>query len=254
MVMSFPAIHAHRGFSLRAPENTLPAFEAAIEAGADAIEFDLHYTRDSKIVVHHAYFLGKTNNGQGLLAECVFDELRVLDAGHWFHERFSGERIPTLEEVLRVGQNRCKFEIQLCSISRDFIEDVLMTIEDFGVIDDTEITSSFPHVLMQLRQLNPTVCIGVLSSSGPEWMTDELWFLHTNQTLELIKAQVVHIPNRRLQESIVANFKAHGYRTHAADCNTIQDFKNAVKSRVDQFSTDNLLKALEFRDELVYES
>ena len=61
--MSFPAIHAHRGFGQKAPENTLSAFEAAIEIGADAIEFDIHYTRDRKIVVHLAYFLAKTNNG-----------------------------------------------------------------------------------------------------------------------------------------------------------------------------------------------
>ena len=155
---------------------------------------------------------------------------------------------------MRVGQNKRKFEIQLCSTFRAFIEDVVEIIVNFGAINDVEITSSFPHVLMHVRKLNPTICIGVLSPSGPEWMTDDLWILHTRQSLEMIKAQVVHIRLRRLQKSYVTVFREQGYLTHAADCNTIRDFENAVKSGVDQFSTGKLLEALDFRDQFTLES
>jgi glycerophosphoryl diester phosphodiesterase len=82
------------------PENTLASLRAAIELGCDAVEFDLHLSRDGRIVVIHDDALNRTTNGQGSVRERTLAELRRLDAGSWFDPRFRGERIPTLEEVL----------------------------------------------------------------------------------------------------------------------------------------------------------
>jgi glycerophosphoryl diester phosphodiesterase len=91
---------AHRGDRTRYPENTLPAFEAALDAGVDMIELDVMLSRDRKMVVIHDPNLERTTNGKGSVGQYTLAELRRLDAGGWFHPRFSGEPLPTLEGVL----------------------------------------------------------------------------------------------------------------------------------------------------------
>jgi glycerophosphoryl diester phosphodiesterase len=91
---------AHRGDVKAAPENTVPAFESAVKKGAPQIEFDVHLTKDGKLVVIHDSTVDRTTNGTGKVAELTFDELRALDAGGWFGEQFAGTQIPTLKETL----------------------------------------------------------------------------------------------------------------------------------------------------------
>jgi glycerophosphoryl diester phosphodiesterase len=93
-------IIAHRGFSAAAPENTLAAIEAAIAAGADALEFDVHVSRDGTPVLFHDATLKRTTDGRGPLKDHSLAELRALDAGSWFGRGFAGERIPSLAEAL----------------------------------------------------------------------------------------------------------------------------------------------------------
>jgi len=91
---------AHRGASARFPENTLPAFRAAVEVGADFIELDVHLTADDEVVVVHDGTLGRTISGAGRVAELTLAELRRRDAGSWKSAEFAGARVPTLAEVL----------------------------------------------------------------------------------------------------------------------------------------------------------
>lgn len=102
-----PLFFAHRGGSALAPENTLPAYENGLRYGADALELDIHYSRDGEIVVFHDDTLDRTTDGSGPLASLTFDEVRRLDAGYHFTPdggqsypfRGQGVRIPTLLEV-----------------------------------------------------------------------------------------------------------------------------------------------------------
>jgi glycerophosphoryl diester phosphodiesterase len=91
---------AHRGYSAVAPENTLAAVRAAIEAGADAVEFDLHVTRDGVAVVFHDSTLERTTDGSGPLGARSYEELRSLDAGGWYGTAFANERVPSLAQAL----------------------------------------------------------------------------------------------------------------------------------------------------------
>jgi len=93
-------IIAHRGFSARAPENTLAAIDAAIAAGADAIEFDLHTGGDGNPVLFHDAMLSRTTNGVGPVRRRTLGQLKALDAGTWFSPDFAGERIPAFREAL----------------------------------------------------------------------------------------------------------------------------------------------------------
>ncbi len=96
-----PEIIAHRGYSARAPENTVAALEAALAAGTDAVEFDVQTAACGTPVLFHDPMLGRTTNGVGPLRRRPLAQLKALDAGSWFAPAFAGERIPTQEEALR---------------------------------------------------------------------------------------------------------------------------------------------------------
>src|SRR5262245_36744912 len=90
----------HRGYSLRYPENTLPAFEAARAAGATAVEIDVVLTADGEPIILHDLTLDRTTDGHGFAADVELARIRGLDAGAWVHPRFAGTVIPTLAEAL----------------------------------------------------------------------------------------------------------------------------------------------------------
>ncbi len=95
-------IIAHRGFSSMAPENTKAAFIAAIENGANSLEFDVQFSADGVPVVFHDFNLDRTTNAQGKLREKTLVELKKVDAGIWFNPKFAGEEILTLTEALEI--------------------------------------------------------------------------------------------------------------------------------------------------------
>jgi glycerophosphoryl diester phosphodiesterase len=90
---------AHWGDKQFAPENSMPAFSSAISKGADAIEFDVHLTKDHQLVVHHDYYLGRIENGSGFIGDYTLAELQAFDIGSWFGEAFKGEKMHTLSDV-----------------------------------------------------------------------------------------------------------------------------------------------------------
>jgi glycerophosphoryl diester phosphodiesterase len=93
-------IIAHRGASHDAPENTLAAVRLAWERDADAVEIDVHLTRDGRIVVTHDATTGRTAERDWAVAERTLAELRTLDAGSWKDPQWAGEKLPALEEIL----------------------------------------------------------------------------------------------------------------------------------------------------------
>ena len=247
MSPNLPRIHAHRGCREKAPENTIPAFRMAIELGADGIEFDLHFTKDSGIVVHHDSYLGRTNNGEGLIAERTLSELASLDAGSWYGAEYAGTRIPQLHEVLGLASGSCVLEAQLSAISEPFIQSVLDTIWAHEIGEQVEITSAFLHVLMKVRMLDSSIKIGVLLEQPPSWMGADLWLMRSIDSMELIGAQVAHVPGGQVNGETVRAFQERGFQVHAADCNTETEILNAISAGVDQLSADELLLALELR-------
>ena len=100
-----PILLSHRGLVRHAPENTLPAFAAAIELGL-SIELDVYQTRDGQLVVIHDQTVDRTTNGRGEIAKMTLAEIRKLDAGSWFHPRYAGLQVPTLEETFRLIRER----------------------------------------------------------------------------------------------------------------------------------------------------
>lgn len=101
-----PIVVGHRGNVKFAPENTLPAFEAAIEHGADLLEIDVRETKDGVLVIMHDDTVDRTTDGSGLVADLTLAEIKQLDAGSWFDPKFKGTTVPTLREALRAMRGK----------------------------------------------------------------------------------------------------------------------------------------------------
>lgn len=160
-----PLIVAHRGASALAPEHTIPAYEKAVETGADALELDVHLSADGQVVVIHDATLDRTTDATGPVHERTLQQLKRLDAGAWFGEAFRGQRIQTLTEVLERFRDRVGFGIELKGGS-DFYpgieERVLTLLQIYDVLDRT-LVFSFDHLaLKKLKELDPAVRTGAL--------------------------------------------------------------------------------------------
>jgi glycerophosphoryl diester phosphodiesterase len=167
--MKTPLIIAHRGASGDAPENTLAAFRLAIESGADMIELDLHQSKDGTLVVCHDSNLYRTAHVKKTIKQLTLKELKKLDVGYWFHPRFSGETIPTLEEVLILTKDRIRLNIEIkqgSSLYPGIEKSLIELLESCGMIASALI-SSFDHAALDaVRALNSTVDIGLLAERG----------------------------------------------------------------------------------------
>jgi glycerophosphoryl diester phosphodiesterase len=161
-------VTAHRGFSGQAPENTLAAFTAAIAAGADMIELDVHLTRDNEVVVIHDDTLERTTNGKGNVVEKTLAELKDLDTGSWFNSRFAGERIPTLAEVLEIARNRILVNIELKKgknfpyTMEELADRTLAVVEKRGMTDQVLFSSFDPAAIDRIRAKNLLLPIALI--------------------------------------------------------------------------------------------
>jgi len=108
-----PLIIAHRGSSGIAPENTLIAFQKAIETGVDRIEMDLRQTIDGEVVVLHDKTINRTTNGWGSIRKLSLKKAKKYSAGSWFHHEYSAERIPTFREVLELVDGRATLLLEI---------------------------------------------------------------------------------------------------------------------------------------------
>jgi glycerophosphoryl diester phosphodiesterase len=161
---------AHRGASALAPENTMSGFETALELGADALELDLHLTRDNEIVVIHDYTLDRTTDGSGPVHERSLEELKRLDAGRWFGPAFAGERIPTLSEVLDrfVGKVPLALEVKAGSTFFPGIEEkVVSALRERAAIDQAAVASFDHYALRRLKEIEPTIRTAALLVGRP---------------------------------------------------------------------------------------
>ncbi|MCC5911378.1 MAG: glycerophosphodiester phosphodiesterase [Clostridiaceae bacterium] len=158
-------IIAHRGASGYAPENTIAAMDLAIKQGCDGIEMDVQLTKDRHVVVCHDWTVDRTTDGTGEIRNLTLEEIEKLDTGSWFSEKFAGEKIPTLEEVINFVPDSLLLNIEIKMQSfddRDIEKKVMELLEKYNRMDNT-IVSSFNHLYLQkIKRLNAKVKIGSL--------------------------------------------------------------------------------------------
>ncbi|NGP44436.1 glycerophosphodiester phosphodiesterase [Bacillaceae bacterium SIJ1] len=163
--MNQPLIIAHRGASASAPENTLAAFTKAVADGANAIELDVHLTKDNELAVIHDDTVDRTTNGTGLVGQMTLAELQELDAGSWFSDDFQGEKIPSLTEVFAALPSTVVVNVEIKNVPCYYegIEARLAEVISKTQRWETTVVSSFDHNCLQtLAGIAPNVKLGLL--------------------------------------------------------------------------------------------
>jgi len=166
---SRPILFAHRGDLAYAPENTLPAFQQALQKGADGVELDSKLTADGHVIVMHDSTVDRTTDGKGRVASFTLEAIRVLDAGKWFNEKFAGTKVPLLEEVFEVvGKDKMiNIELKSYDTSRDSLMiKVCELIKRHNNQSQILFSSFFPSTLKIAAQTLPEVPRGLLAMRG----------------------------------------------------------------------------------------
>jgi glycerophosphoryl diester phosphodiesterase len=160
-----PLIIAHRGASGEAPENTLAAFQLALEQGCDALELDIHLSIDGKLMVCHDSTIDRTTNASGRIVDIVASQLRTYDAGIWFNKKFKGQQIPFLAEVFEMIPQDIIINIEIKMIP-EYENKIEQKLVDLLIEKDrlsNVVISSFDHTcLVRLMKMEPRTKIGLL--------------------------------------------------------------------------------------------
>ncbi len=162
-----PSVIAHRGASIDAPENTISAFDEAINQGADALELDIRFTADGIPIVMHDRTLSRTTNEteNSLVRHLTLAQIKALDAGQWFGEDFEDEAIPTLEEVLILYGQNTDLYIELKDYDEESEQLIVELIETYADIDRIKIMSFNDLQLIRFKELNPEIQTVLLVST-----------------------------------------------------------------------------------------
>jgi glycerophosphoryl diester phosphodiesterase len=160
--MKFMCI-AHRGFSGQYPENTLPAFQAALDGNFGWIELDIRATADGDIVVIHDETVDRTTDGSGDVTSLATEKIRALDAGSWKDARFSHACIPFLDEVLTLVNGRAHIAIEF-KLATKHIPAVLAIIGAHDAWEWTTATAFEWETITAIRELAPQGKTGWLTS------------------------------------------------------------------------------------------
>ena len=159
----------HRGASHDAPANTLAAFELAAQYGADGVELDVMLTADRQPVVIHDATVDATTDGTGRVADLTLAQIKALDAGSTFDQRFAGERVPTLAEVLEAVGDRLLLNVELkgLGLKQDGLETLVADLIVRHGLTSRVIVSSFnPLRLRRMRKIAPQIPLGFLHAPG----------------------------------------------------------------------------------------
>lgn len=239
---------AHRGASGECPENTMIAFRRAVEQSAAMIECDLQLTADGHVVVFHDWNLDRTTDGHGLLSSLTLQQVRALDAGAWRGDRFRGERVPTLEELLELALPRTQLNLELKS--RGGAEAAhrlaMATIaavscrDGFGEV----IFSSFNiETLEALRDVSPYAQIGLLWSVPP---FDLAWELARE-----LGAVAFHPDATTVTPDLVAQAHDRGLAVYTWTVNDLERMVELLRMGVDGLFSDFPGRLLEARARLL---
>lgn len=164
-----PLLIAHRGGRDWAPENTLAAFKKSLEAGVDAVEFDVHRCASGELVVIHDHELGRTTNGAGYVRDSRLDDLKRLSAGLWFGQEFAGEQVPLLSEVLDLFQEKILVNIEVKNTPFSYAgieKNLLSELEPYRKKLKLLVSSFDHHCLARLRALDKHLELGVLAAAS----------------------------------------------------------------------------------------
>jgi len=221
---------AHRGASASEPENTLRAFERAIEMGATMLELDVHLSRDGELVVIHDAQLSRTTNGSGHVSDLSLAEIQRLDAG-------LGEHVPTLGQVIDLVRGRAQLYIELKGQQTPAA--VVNTLRRTDFIDQAIAGSFYPWLPQRCKFLEPAIRTSVLVAARDRQADFVDWAL-------AVEADYIHpcwekaspTPHELLTPELIAGIRRHGLGIVVWHEERPEELRELVKLDVDGICTN----------------
>ena len=223
-----PVITYHRGYSSRAPENTMAAFEAALEDGSPRIELDVQMTADGVAVVTHDTSLRRCTGYNANIYDLTYAQVQQLDAGRWFHRQFTGTYIPTLEEVLALckGKAELNIEIKPSTFTPTLESETVRLIHAYDYGADCVITSQSYETLCKVKELDPELTTGYILALG------------VGTYYDLPAADFFSVESTFITAGMVQQIHLRGKTISAWTINRQQDAEKLLQLGVDDLITD----------------
>ena len=228
-------ITAHRGSSRTAPENTIPAIEAAIEELADSAEIDVQMTADGVIVLGHDASLKRVAGVNRSIASMTFDELEQLDVGAWFSSVYTGTRVPALSEVLELCDQKIGLNIEIKYVGKnsELPEKTAEMIKEYGMENQCVITSTNLSYLKRVKEVLPEIRTGYIISAayGNFYSSDDVDFISLRSGF--------------VTSDLMRNAHEQGKAVYAWTVNTKNEMERLTLLGVDGIITDRPVLARE---------
>ncbi len=236
-------IIAHRGANKCAPQNTLPAFQKAIEMGTDGFETDVHLTKDNIPVICHNYTIDATSNGTGEIEKMTLAELKKYDFGTYFSNNFRGTPLPTLEEFLQLAQGKGLkvLNIELKPEKDDARREILVRktlelVEKYGMSEALLISSFSVEILEYIRQIAKGCKTALLYPRSYQHACQAV--LPPFKVMEKLHCTAAHPQKLCVNGSFVKNAHKKGLQVNVWTINEPKDITNMIKAGVDGIITD----------------
>ena len=225
---SVPIVTAHRGFSAAAPENTLPAFQLAIDQGCERAELDVQMTKDGVVMVTHDTNMRRCTGRNQNIYDLTYDEVRKLDAGRWFGKKYAGTKVPTLEEVLDLckGKIQLNIEIKPNAATPELETETLRIIREKGFENDCVITSQSYETLCKVKELAPGISTGYILALG------------VGSYYDLPAADFFSVESTFITSGMVQQVHLRGKTVSAWTVNREEDASDLLSLGVDDIITD----------------
>ena len=224
---------AHRGFTLNAPENSMAAFQAALDLGADGIEFDVRTCKSGELVVLHDSKLERMTDGRGFVKDKTFDELKVLRLQYGGAE---SEPVPFLEDVLDLVRDRALLNIEIeangLPIKPGIAAKVVEIVRRHGLVANTIISSFNPLVLRKVRKIDQQMKCGFLIDGKFKVRNSEILFARVTG------AQAVHLEETLASPELVCKVLERGYLCLVWTVNEPESMKKFIEMGVSGIITD----------------
>lgn len=223
-----PIVTAHRGYSSAAPENTLAAFQAAINSGSERAELDVQMTKDGVVMVTHDTSLRRCTGTSANIYDLTCEQVQQLSAGRWFGARFAAEKVPTLEEVLDLCQGKIQLNVEIKpnAATPRLEEETVRLLKEKGFIGSCVVTSQSYETLCRVKELAPEIPTGYILALG------------VGSCYDLPAADFFSIESTFITASMVKQIHLRGKTVSAWTINREQDASNLLKLGVDDLITD----------------
>jgi glycerophosphoryl diester phosphodiesterase len=228
---------AHRGASGKghSPENTIAAFREAINIGVDCVECDVHCTKDGQVVVMHDSTLNRTTNKKGAIAEMTLEEVKQTDAGSWFSSLFTGERVPTLGELLELTKGKVINVIEIKP--NDITKRVIEEIEKANAVNEVILQSFYPEAIKAAFEINPKIPRALL-------LGGQLPVMRISSIMDLIYqtaqvgASTLNLPYKTITQNLIKESHKRGMNVWAWTVDDESDMKSLINMGIDGITSN----------------